>query len=169
MLRLLALVLIAPLLLAPAAQAQTDFSIVPGERIGPYRLDMTVAELQAALAKAQPGKIQEQITTDAPFVPHRLIVAEGVGIDAHISIFGVRVLAISTWKPTYRLAFGLGVGARENTLNRIFPGLTTTVGGAAGLYTFENKRGLAVVVDQGQIREMIVFPPGAAASLFEVP
>lgn len=156
----LALVLLA---VVPAA-AQQDTIIVAGQRIGPYRLDLTVADLQKAL-----GPFKETVTDSAPFVPHRVLAAEGPGIDAHIGLFGASVLGIATWKPGYRLSNGVSVGAREVAVNRLFPNLPITVGGPQGTYYLDDRQGLAVLVDLGQIAEIVIFQPGGARRLFVLP
>lgn len=162
--RPLLIALAAALLLAGAAEAQTDFAIRPGERIGPYRLNMTVGDLQRAL-----GTYKEEITDAAPFQVHRVLKADAVGVDAHVSIFGTTVLGLSVWKPTYRMPNGIGPNSSEGVLPRLFPDLPATIGGSAGMYYIDDKRGVAVVTDLGTITEVFVFPPGRARLLFQQP
>jgi hypothetical protein len=177
MTRIAALLSVALLLLAPAAgsTAPGDYLIVPGQRIGKWTLQMTIADLvrvNGAADLIQTNSAGEEGNLDAPSNSY-LYIWNSLGLGAQTvdkkTVIGL-VAGVSLSPPPYQTAQGINLLA--NTRDDVVKayGKPVVLKGASNpaFDLIYDKSGIAFrVMGGGEIRSIEIFRPGAAKSLWK--
>ncbi len=107
----LAPLFLATILLAERPQAQSDILIVPGKRVGPFEIGMSMDQVKAAVpAGWREGQYQDYD------------VGDGRKIAVHYEVTHWRVDWIQTTSPRFRTPEGAGVGTARSELETAYRG-----------------------------------------------
>lgn len=145
------LALIAAVLLAcPPLAANQQWTIMPGQAIGPIRLGMTANDVLRTL-----GQPSSRISVD-------LWVYE-VPFKVRIELKQNKVHTVTTWDTGALTLDGLRVGSPQAAVIRALGGRPSMTPGESGVWFFNERMGLSVFVRGGAASAFVVGPPQTQA------
>jgi len=138
-----------------------DTTVMPGERVGPIKLDMTLQQLLTAMGEPV-GSTASRMPAGRPALLYRYPnpqAGEGAILvlvrEYDQTIYSVQLDAVET----YQTREGVRVGSSEALVRASFGKPQATQGTADGGKNYCYLNGLAVQLDvQGKVRSLTVFP-----------
>jgi hypothetical protein len=152
-------------------QVQDDLRVVPGERIGPWKLDTTFAAFVTAY-----GPPRRDVPQEPPLNPdHSQHQWAGAFWGVVVTDRTSKVMRIATFNPAYKLSNGLHVESAERDVTGLMgnPSLTVALPAKKRLLLYDAVGvGFSINDDPAEILDVYavsVFRPGTAKTLLASP
>jgi len=161
-------ILVLMLLVLPAvSQVPDDKLIVPGQRIGKWKLEMSIDELSGM--NGPPSSVSQPVAIDSAIVKPSVHFWDPLGLAVATGGNDKRPVLLIALSDIYKTSQGIGVGATREAVEAVYgkaPMVTRWSPDATAFRLIYDRLGITVRLIRGAADSVYIFKPGTAKNLW---